>query len=610
MKVTKVPNRFFPDRAFSVEDLNRDLSHASNIIQNDQDARYVYSSIRIPCGIYTSKQVAGPQTVQVGAIPAGKGPKQLTPGNHEAIRTFAFVPPMDMKLVSTDFYVKGCSEDSGQIKYLDPMIAKVQWVVDDGGEGYPPRPKSHLPEGMVPSGDIDITRVHDQITVEIESQSGFYARTDNGEYTLRAGKCYRVMVSDPDIPSEAVYNQSWYWRYKLAWIQLNLKYDKWQFDKIDRPDVTFKNANDKVELTNTEGTGVDDQLNKLQNDSTATKDKKKYPKPELHYFGLGQFNGYGCRPSSVGTTAVGSKITNQTDNAVTTIEYDCATKKAIPDLSFYYNNDLGDQFVDTKYAHNFAYQAVWRSAMAASIDVEIALGVTEDILRGKEIWGYSVGLAHNVTRDFWDQATTNSLVRHPGYMFHATLGHGLYFDKAIPGGAPSNPRQYSTWENNVVEGSAPFWRNPNLRLENVNDDGALFVGATAADKLYRNDTIRGSTAIPEADSGSDPRGGQASGFPGDYLAELHSGTQYGTDPNVPSDASAKTGDCSTGHGTFDNPNVTITDASAAVPGNSANQNFQDDLFTIFHTLTQNNTILPDDSETRNFQKIYVLLWVV
>ena len=346
MKVTKNPNRFFPDRAFSVEDVNRNLSHVSNMIRNDQDARYVYSSIRIPCGIYSSQQQCGPADVEdtARAIPPNSGPKVTTKGNHEAIRTFSFVPPFDMKLVSTDFYVQGGTEVADQIAFQRPMVAKVQWIVDDGGVGYPPSPKSFLPEGMVPSGDLDITRVHDQITVEIEDLNGFYARTDNGEYTLRARQCYRIMVSDPDIPSvTGAYDQTWFWRYKLAWIQLNFKYDKWQFEPVNRPDVTFKTANDKVELTNAQGTGVADQLAKMEADSTATQDKKKYPKPELHYFGIGNFNGYYARPSSANTSPPGapnngaSKATQQTDSGVSGVEYDSVGILALLRFGFLQN---------------------------------------------------------------------------------------------------------------------------------------------------------------------------------------------------------------------------------------------------------------------------------
>ena len=67
MKVSKPPNRFFPDRAFTTEDLNRNLSHSANAISNDQDERYVYSSVRIPCSIFSGKQQCGPLTFSNGA---------------------------------------------------------------------------------------------------------------------------------------------------------------------------------------------------------------------------------------------------------------------------------------------------------------------------------------------------------------------------------------------------------------------------------------------------------------------------------------------------------------------------------------------------------------
>jgi hypothetical protein len=54
----------------------------------------------------------------------------------------------------------------------------------------------------------------------------------------------------------------------------------------------------------------------------------------------------------------------------------------------------------------------------------------------------------------------------------------------------------------------------------------------------------------------------------------------------------------------------VTSAAAAVPGQSNGQDFQDDLFTIFHTLADGNTAIGSESQRRNFQKVYVLLWVV
>lgn len=608
MKVSKPPNRFFPDRAFTTEDLNRNLSHAANMIRNDQNERYVYSSIRIPCSIFTEKQNCGPSSLPTGTVPTGSQ-KKLLSGNHEAIRTFSFVPPFDMKLASTDFYVKGASNTKTQITKAAPMVAKVQWVVEDGGEGFPPRPKSYLPEGMTPSGNVDLTRVHDQITINIEEQDGFYTSTDNGEYTLRAGKCYRVMVSDPDIPSLGVtlasYAQTWYWRYRLAWIQLNFKYDKWQFDELDRPDVSFKSAKDKVELTNAEGTGVQDQGAALNVSRASTVSKKKYPKPELHYFGIGNFNGYWARPTSA---ALGSKATLQSDTATTGMDGDTIEKHAIMDMDTKYENIAGDKFLGTKWAHNFQWQAAWRSPMAAEI---------ADVTRGKEIWGYSVGFSHNTSRDGWNPSASTMQSRRetdiqPGYMFHAALGHGLNFNETIVGSAPKN---YRTYENNDIEVDPPFQRQPSLRDSNQTDGGGLYVSPGGSQNiLYRNDTLRGSTAIPEMNiTSSDPRGGNASGFPGDYLAEIHSGTQYGEDPDVPPNPTATQGDLSVGHGTFKNPR--IGGNVAMVPGSMVNQDLQDELWTIFHTRASGNEITPAsnitlENATRNFQKIYVLLWVL
>jgi hypothetical protein len=605
MKVSKPPSRFFPDRAFTTEDVNRNLSHAANMIKNDQDERYVYSSIRIPCSIFSGKQTCGPTTMPSGAVPATAN-KTLLSGNHEAIRMFSFVPPFDMKLVSTDFYVKGGSETKDQISKSTPMVAKVQWVVEDGGEGFPPKPKSYLPEGMTPSGNIDLTRIHDQITINIEEDKGFYTSTDNGEYTLRAGKCYRVMVSDPDIPYLETYSQSWYWRYKMAWIQLNFKYDKWQFDKIDRPDVTFKSAKDKVEQANSAGTGISQQVNALNYSRNETASRKKYPKPELHYFGIGNLNGYWGRPTSA---ALMDKATLQSDTATTGMTGDTTIKHAIMDMDTKYENVAGDKFLGSKWAHNFQWQAVWRSPMAAEI---------ADVSRGKEIWGYSVGFAHNTSRNGWSTATTASMSDlrlsdiQPGYMFHAALGHGLTFNQSLVGSAPRN---YRTYENNVVDPTAPQQRQPSLRDSNITDGGGLYVAPGGSTNiLYRNDTIRGSTAIPETiETSADPRSGNASGFPGDYLAEIHSGTQYGNDPDNPPNATATQGDLSVGQGTFSNPG--IGSGTAMVPGVSANQDLQDELWTIFHTRASGNETTPAsniqlENATRNFQKIYVLLWVL
>tara|TARA_R110000824_G_scaffold44207_10_gene128753 strand:- start:3138 stop:4940 length:1803 start_codon:yes stop_codon:yes gene_type:complete len=600
MKVSKVPNRFFPDRAFTTEDLNRDLSHASNMIRNDQDDRYVYSSVRVPMATYSSKQKVGPEDVETGEIPNFRGDdiagwKLNNPGNHEALRTFSFVPPMDMKLVSTDFYVKGGSEIETQMTYSQPMVAKVQWIVDDGGEGFPPRPPSKLPEGMPTSGDPQITRYHTQITTEITEQSGYFARTDNGEYTLRAGQCYRVMVSDPDIPSISTYTQSWFWRYRLAWIQLNFKYDKWQFDKINRPDVTFKNAKDKVEQTNVDGTGVYDQLTALDASRDETLAKKRYPKPELYWFGFGNINGLWSRPlCSTCVDAIGEH--ESTEQAVQNGVIDSEILKISPDLDFKYINDAGATFMDTKWAHNFQFQSVWRASMSP---------VTENV-PGKNIWGYSVGMSHGMTTDMWGSVETEDVTRHLGFNFHAALGHGLAFNPASIGA----PRNYKTWENNVIALGGDQPRQPMVREDNIGDFGGLHVGATAADKLYMNDTARGSTSIPECKGSADPRPGHASGFPGDYLAEIHSGTQYGTDPDTLPTTSADLGDMSVGVGTFRGPGNSVEGNTVINAGDSAGQNLQDELYLLLNTLVESSESITHEDQYRNFQKIYVLLWTV
>jgi hypothetical protein len=288
---------------------------------------------------------------------------------------------------------------------------------------------------------------------------------------------------------------------------------------------------------------------------------------------------------------------------------DSYAPKVIPDLDFIYQleqNATTFTMLDAKYAHNFQMQAAWRCPMSPRIpEVE---SYPDSSFKNKWIWGYSVGICHNTLVSSWQFKAQ----QHRGYNYHATLGHGLKFDV----GALSMPRNYSTWSNNTVSPApTPPVTLPALREENVQDNGGLYVGPGAANNLYRNDTNRGSTSIPEFYS-SDPRPGHASGFPGDYLAEIHSYTQYGSSPadlvtpvgiNVPE---AKLS-INTGVGNFKAPEQDITGIiGPVVPGATGNENYQDELFVLLNTLCEGNTAVTSQDQYRNFQKVYVLLWVV
>jgi len=643
MKVRETPNRFFPGRAFTVEDLNRNLSHASNMIRNDQDAKFCYSSIRIPMATFCDLQAVGPAESESKdpKLDDSGSQKPTTPGNHEAMRTFAFVPPFDIKIASVDMYVKGATdsvpdgaeENEQQITDLKPMVAKVQWVSEDGGEGFPARPPSVLPEGFTPTGDPALSRIHDQMSLEIKDQEGYYTRTDNTEMTLRAGKCYRVMISSPDIPEVSkdfwpvpilpagsdkyVYDQAWFWRYKMAWIQLNFKYDKWQFDKVNRPDVNFFTSKDSVDVGPLQA-----EVDNLESAREETVEKRRYPKPELYYFGMGNFNGLWNRPVSNPHAFDGtnSQMTWQAKNidSLLVTNTDSFERKIIPDLSNGYSNNSGDPVLDVRNAHNFEFQAAWRAPMGVPS--------TKD-MEGKQIVAYSTGLAHNITTDMWGSETTGppllieDVKRHYGFDFHARIGHGLFTNPT------NNPAAgFGTNNYQVANGSA-FDTGNNEVTPALQGDNQMFLGGfpystydpvgdtlPSPEELGWNCSKWGSTSIPQTQPAPAPNAirrdehyGVASGFPGDYLAEIHSGPQYGPDPDNPNKPGGALLNLDTSAANFEKP---IPEGNQNL---SEGINDQDDLFIVFNSWCSGTNAVTDmweERQRRNFQKIYVLLWVM
>ena len=653
MKVVEPPNRFFPKRAYATEDVNRNLSHAANMIRNDQDERYVYTSVRVPLATISGRQSYGPAPdAKYGSSAYGdleansriienscSGAAALCPNNHEGLRTFAFVPPWDMKIVSSDLYVVcntdeelylGAGTDPIQITDNHPMVVKLQWIADDGGEGYPARPKSYLPEGLRYDKDPDLYRIHDQITIDVTAKGGYFSLTDNTELVLRGGRCYRLCVSDPDIPSISKnfgfkpedlpneYDLRWFWRYDAAWVQLNFQYDKWKFDELNRPDVTFFTADNAVERSNTQDTGISDQLESLDSHRQATTEKRRYPKAELFSFGLGNFSGMWNRPYSDGdpTATVGpgndSLMTDQANSlSAVTSHSDSWYRHAIPDLDYRYNGEALPgpavrEIMDARYAHNFQYQTAWRYPVSP---------LTPGVLDNKKLYGYSVGLMHNTSPDFWQKdpaflwnpampPQAKMKVRHYGYDWHCRLGHGLAFD----GRATNIPDNYSVYNGSETD-EANNKTTPKLTENNSVTGGGL--DGVNPIGLGWNNTPWASTSIPLSLDSSEKHYGVASGFPGDYLSEIHSGPQYGKDPDNPT---IPLSSLSTSSGNFVDPEV-----SHKFPMDLGKLNDEDDLFLILNTFCSSTSAFvgtpgsldwDNDLQRRNFQKVYVLMWVM
>ena len=207
-------------------------------------------------------------------------------------------------------------------------------------------------------------------------------------------------------------------------------------------------------------------------------------------------------------------------------------------------------------------------------------------LYGKQVVGYSVGLVHCPSNSFDRASPLASADRHHGFEFYGTLGHGISFnnDDVVP--YPAN--NYDTHHGNTSE-------DPQI----TDTTAAPASYPVAPTTLYQNDTVLGSTSIPNTQANVTAHAGVATGFPGDYLAEIHKVAQWGTDPdNQSGDALKK--NASTLDQNFKESPDTIYNASASI---------LDELFLLFNT-SQTGFTQGSDEDLRNFQKFYVLLWVI
>jgi hypothetical protein len=231
---------------------------------------------------------------------------------------------------------------------------------------------------------------------------------------------------------------------------------------------------------------------------------------------------------------------------------------------------------------------------------------------GKKLYGYSLGFMHNTSPNMWENDTeygasiprTYSRIRHTGFEFHARLGHGFGF-RPTP---QTQPNCYSIYNSNSVNASLNQ-TTPVVRQQNNTDGGGL-VGIPNGGDLKWNNTQWGSTSIPTPYSTAEKHFGLATGFPGDYLAEVHSGPQYGQDPNRPefSGSPQTLSSLSTSKENFTKP----PDVSFKHPADLSKLNDQNELFLQLNTYVSQTVLTQWDTDVsrRNFQKVYVLMWVL
>lgn len=673
MKSLKTPHLFAAQSAVAAEDVNKNFHHFLREKENSNRKRYGYSSLRIPFSCFSENQVVGlnPNTDAVsrpgGATSATRpgarplwNPRRLHKRNHEAIRTFSFVPPEDIRVVGAELFCKAdfvLEETSGvPISSSAKTDVTVNFLVEDGGEGYPPRPASVLPIGFQSDLDPALNKLHPILSMSFESDDlgDFKIISSNAEYLLKKNKCYRIRISSP---ADNTY-------YKSCYFDLRFQYDRFRGIDPSIPDIDFVNANDNVSKA-----PIVSNLQTIVDDAEQELSELRTMKPELYYFGLGEMNGRFKRANKHNTGGVAYQSTMQSfvditggPGQTTADVWDSNELfNFISDFEqFYFNSGSYDwdlpeyKTMLTDIAFEFFDSFTSRSPMAPKINFfDEASSVPEDKrgnlgdyagLRDKVILGYSIGILHNSS---YHHCMFSESERgfHFGMNFQGKIGHGLsgettMKDKPHFWAAPSTPEASSSAGREVaVQGDDYNPLNPNperrnyiaLHLSNdypaSNQQLGFEINPDIDQRWNANTSPFASTQVPNTNYQADILNavgvtaneataltGYASGIPGTYLAELHRATPYGIDAYgtmMGSTANYK-GSMSTSVENF----RTLSQTDRANFGSSLYTNdVMIDLFLTVVTYLSNSgrdktTAARDPALLyRHLQKMYMLVWV-
>lgn len=673
MKSLKIPHTFKPQAGLSAEDVNRNLHHLVKEKENSNKKRYGYGNIKIPFSVFASGQVIGlnpntdtvsrPGGAALGTRPQGQplwNPRRLHKRNHEALRSFSFVPPEDLRVVSTELFCKAdfvLAEGTGEP--LSPTASTdvtVSFYVNDGGEGYPARPASVLPIGFETDLDAALEELHPILTMSFTTDELGATKilSSNAEYLLKKDKCYRVMISSP---SEQTY-------YKSCYFDIRYQYDRFQGADPAIPNLDFVNSTDKVEkgklVTNLQGV-VDDAETELGELRTV--------KSELFYFGIGEMNGRFKRSAKRNTGGVAyqstmQSFTNITAGANVTDEIWDANElfNFICDFEQFWFNDaaydwdkVNKRTLLTEMAFEFFDSFTCRTPMAprenffdeAASSPQDSRGNLGNFagLREKVILGYSLGILHNSSfhHCMFQQPEKGY---HYGLAYDSTIGHGLRGDATVlpkphfwaNAGLfyPSDyPGRYVAVKGNDYDPTAPDPSRRNFRAIHLQETaGDTTTGQQPgfetipdiAMQWRKNSTPFASTMVPNCNHQKDilntgvvasdstyTQTGHASGIPGTYLAELHNRTpfsinSYGTDASQPSYLKSSM--------STDIENFRSTGrADGNISSLPRTNDIMIDLFLTVATYLSNSgrdkiTNTRDASTMyRHMQKMYMLLWV-
>ena len=658
MKSLKVPHVFAPQSGLSAEDLNKNFHHLLRQYENINEKRYGYSNLRIPFSVFSSEQKIGfnPAIPGSNAAPGGSAgldrpggipfwnPRRLLSKNHEALRTFSFSPPYDVRVTRMEVLVISSGTNTVELSF----------VVDPGGEGYPPRPESVLPVGFNTDRNPDTDKLHRITSFPVE-ESGVNETvivTSNQEYLLKGGKCYRIQISSPRANTY----------FKKAYADITFQYDRFQGKDPDIPNIDFVNSADTVSKDVLEA-----NLTAIYNDLYEELNKTRTMKSELYYFGLGKMNGNWKRPpvpaGVTGATAYQSTMQSYVDitagpDSTNSVWDDNETLKFISDFEqFYFNasgydwDKINNRTLITEMAFDFFSHSLFRAPMAPAIEQLNAVSQSEqqDVLsnlqatnglNGKVVLGYTLGLLHNSTYHHCMFSEEENGF-HYGLDYTASIGHGIQNGNSMS----MKPHFWSVPQNITstvpapvqVTRSSEYVPDENFiapRLNNLATDPPSVPsgwegGPDITQQWAKTDTPLGSTQIPSCVNRADLLNttgfvaadeltaltGKATGFPGDYLAEIHGKTpvditsysSYGTGSNY------TTGSLSTGVGNFAKERSPHNPYLSTIKEN----NVLIDLFIQIMTQLPNSgrshgappTARDASMMYRHLQKMYLVLWV-
>jgi hypothetical protein len=654
MKSLKTPNVFGPDQVLDSERLNKNFHHFEVEISNIAEKRYTYSSLKIPLAFYSDSTVIGSNPMGGSAEPCvrpvsgtpGWTPRPLSGTNVEALRMFSFVPPVNMRVTRAEFVCMSPVENE----------LTVSFFVDQGGEGYPPRPESILPDGFISPKNPNEEPYHKILSLSIDAAQAdtYMTAVSNDEYFLEKGKCYRVALQD---------HQAEYLKY--AQLELTLQVDRYQqlvdfaseaqgYEVV--PALNFLNASDKV----TKET-LEENLNQIRDRlfqsplGVATNGEtflwQRTIKPEVYHFGLGSMSGKWRRPQGVSTPADPALTTfaSATAGSIATVSeiYDDTVFKFISDMEMFYFNDTASYSWDTpsfrtyitERAIDFYDNLLARAPMAPpgysrpEASSLLGYGPYMNDLSKKKIIGYSIGYMHNSSYHHCMFENTDQSY-HYGVEGMGALNHGL-----APGDRIDNPVNKPQLDG--VTGGANYqhayvW-GPSVGVLNQPNDNLVAIKISDGDGSnpvgFQNQRQAGSqtpwfaTTVPnlnsKADTFTDPTlsiidsqstfTGRASGFPGEYLAELHSAEVFSYDQESGAlyNSCENNQDLSTTSSNFANPKE-----PRLPPGTPAKvSEILADIFVQILTSLPNSGRMENPADIdgallyRHLQKAYVLLWV-